>query len=195
MVDKNKLIFYDKCKNIFKNKYSYFNDYIDHKTAIQIKCNIHNIIFNVTPRNHIRSSTGSCHQCKHQDMINRKRKNNDYFINKSKNIFKNRFNYFQTNYINKMVKVSICCNKHNYTFKIIPIEHYKKNNGGCKYCKKDIKDNKNKLNIKNIIKNNNNFDFTNINYTLNLNKKQKLNCHKCNKNIKILLTNLNCPNC
>lgn len=205
MDNKNKINFYSKCNLKFGNKYTYFNDYFDMIKNIKIKCNFHNIIFNIKPKNHIRSSSGSCPKCKNIDMIKRKRNEIDdnYFINKSKNKFKNIFDYSLTKYINKYNKVLLRCIKHDNKFEIVPREHLKQKSGGCKYCSKSIK-NIIRANIINktidnyFIENKKDFDFDNIDTTLTLNNKQKIKCKKCKKNIKILLKNINnlkCKNC
>jgi|SaaInlStandDraft_6_1057023.scaffolds.fasta_scaffold08750_2 hypothetical protein len=66
--------------------------------------------------------------------------NKETFIEVSKEIYNNKFNYDNINYISYLKnKVCIKCNEHNIYFEIYPINHIKQKNGGCLECLKTQK--------------------------------------------------------
>jgi len=186
---KNK--FYISAKQKFSTKFEYFDDYKNINTEINVKCTIHNIKFKITPKNHIRSDTGSCPECK---LINSKKiriNDNKYFINKSKKIFNDKYNYNKVNYNGKKSKIILTCIKHNNTFNIEPKSHYHSLTGGCKICINEIKN-------KNIIqKLNCTFDYSLIDLKKTVYTNQLIICKKCNIKIKTKLIKpiQKCINC
>lgn len=130
--------FIQKAKLIFNNKYDYFNDFTSLNKKIKIKCNEHNEIFEVLPRSHLITETGSCPKCKTNNNKKIKSISSEYFINKSIKLFGNKFNYSKVNYTNKKGKIILSCNKHNIDFEIEPKSHYYSKTGGCNDCNNEI---------------------------------------------------------
>jgi hypothetical protein len=117
--------FINKAKNKFGNKFEYLNvNYIDSKTNVKIKCNIHDEFFNQRPAEHLRGKVG-CNLCTKNPKVN-----TEYFINKSKSIHGNKYNYSLTNYVNSFTKVKIICPIHGM-FEQFPNNHYKQNCPDC----------------------------------------------------------------
>jgi hypothetical protein len=61
-------------------------------------------------------------------------KTTNSFIEKSKKIFNNKYDYSVTNYQNSRTKLRINCSDHGY-FDLLPIQHLR--GQGCHFCKKD----------------------------------------------------------
>jgi hypothetical protein len=150
--------FIEKSRNKYGDKFDYIDIYISLNDAIKIKCKIHNIIFEVLPRTHLASTTGSCPDCKTNYNKKVKKVDDSHFINKSKNLFGDKFNYSKVDYSNKKGKIILICKAHNLEFTIEPKNHYYSKYGGCLKCNKE-----------NIIKNEN-----------NITKKEKNKCNDCN---------------
>lgn len=178
--------FLNKAKYKFNNKFEYFNDYTHINNIIKIKCNIHKLLFEVSARTHLATSSGSCPICKTNNMKNIKQIDSTHFIERSKKKFGEKFNYSKVNYINKKEDIMLICIKHNNEFKIEPKSHYYSTNGGCNICNKEDITNKPKLVTKK------NFNFSKCDYCKN-NIKKSLSiieniCKKCkNKKIKNII--------
>ena len=187
--------FIQKSINAFGDRFEHLSEYKSCHDLIELKCKEHNEIFKVTARNHLRSKTGSCPKCKTNHIKNIKNVEQKYFINKSKNIFGDKFNYSKTIYKNKKDKIILICNVHNNEFEIEPKSHYYSNYGGCIECNNEIK-NKELLN-EIINKYNNKFNFSTIQLKLTKNTVQMIKCNACNKNIKMCLAKFDgiCNNC
>jgi hypothetical protein len=187
--------FNKKSINKFGNKFEYLSEYKSCHDLVEIKCIEHNKIFKVSPRNHLRSDTGSCPDCKKIYMKNIKNIEQEYFINKSKRIFGNNFNYSKIIYTNKKDKIILICNIHNNEFAIEPKSHYFSNSGGCNECNNEIKNKKLLNNIKNNF--NDKFNFSNIKLNLTKNTTQKIKCNNCNNNIEICIAKFDgiCNSC
>lgn len=187
--------FIQKSINIFGNKFEYLSDYKSCHDLIELKCIEHNEIFKVSARNHLRSETGSCPKCKTNHIKNIKNVEQEYFINKSKKIFNDKFNYSKTIYKNKKDKIILICNAHNNEFEIEPKSHYYSNSGGCIECNNEIK-NRELLNDF-IIKYNNKFNFSTIQLKLTKNTVQLIKCNVCNNNVKMCLAKFDgiCDKC
>lgn len=177
--------FIKKSINKFGNKFEYLGEYTSAHNFIQIKCKKHNTVFEVSARNHLRSETGSCPRCKTINMKNIKAIDQDYFINRSKSIFGNKFNYSKINYTNKKGKIILICDTHSNEFEIEPKSHYYSKSGGCIDCKNEMK-NKELLN-QIISKYNDKFDFSKIDLKLTKNTMQLIKCNTCNNHIKICI--------
>jgi len=162
---------------------------------IELKCIEHEEIFKVSARNHLRSETGSCPKCKTNHIKNIKNVEQEYFINKSKSIFNDKFNYSKTIYKNKKDKLILICNIHNSEFEIEPKSHYYSNSGGCIECNNEIK-NKEILN-EFINKYDNKFNFSTIQLKLTKNTVQIIKCNACDNNVKMCLAKFNgvCKTC
>ena len=108
-------------------------EYINSKSKVKLICKIHDCIFEQVPNDHLNGGViigcKGCPKCS-----NNKRFTNDEFINISKNIYNEKYNYSNLNYVNNNTPVELTCNIHNYTFKQTPTNHLIKE--GCNKCKK-----------------------------------------------------------
>jgi hypothetical protein len=181
---KFKIDFIQKSINIFGNRFEYLSQYKSCNDLIEIKCIEHNEIFKVSARNHLRSETGSCPKCKLNYIKKIKKIDQEYFINKSKMLFDNKFNYSKTIYKNKKEKVILICNIHKNQFEIEPKSHYYSNTGGCNECNHEIK-NEDLLNE--LVNKYNKFDFSNIELKFTKNTFQIIKCRDCNNILKICI--------
>jgi hypothetical protein len=128
-VDK-RLYFENMAKEIHGGKYDY--SMVDYKSAhknVKIICDIHGI-FEQTYANHISAESG-CLKCS-QDNLSKKLSSNTFdFIQKSKIIHENKYDYLKVDYISAKNKVIITCKKHG-DFNQTPNSHL--NGGGCISC-------------------------------------------------------------
>lgn len=120
---------------IHNNKYEYIN-YINSTTKLNIKCKEHGI-FEQMPYSHIAGN--GCPSCS-----NNKKLTNEKFIEKSRKLHGDKYDYSNSIYTNAHNKVIIICPEHG-SFKQSAREHYTKS--GCPNCKKSIGE----LKIKNIL--------------------------------------------
>jgi len=124
--------FINKANEIHDNEYDYsLVKYIDSKTKIKIICKKHGI-FEQTPNNHIYKKS-KCPKCN----VENKRLTLEEFIEKSKSIHGNKYDYSFVNYKNNITKVKIKCNKCNKIFFQTPNSHYVKKQG-CPTCKESV---------------------------------------------------------
>ena len=129
--------FITKAKNVHGDKYDYtLVNYINAQTKIKIICPEHGV-FEQTPNNHLSGKKG-CPRCG-----GTMRLNTNIFIEKSKNIHDDKYDYSLVNYINCETKIKIICPEHG-TFEQIPIDHLY-NKSGCPYCGGTMKSNTNKF--------------------------------------------------
>jgi len=97
--------FIQKAKKVHVDRYDYsLVDYVDSKTNIKIICREHNYIFSQSPNKHLNGR--GCPKCVG------KNKTTEDFINKAKDVHKNKYEYSLTNYINSQTKVKIICSIH-----------------------------------------------------------------------------------
>ena len=125
--------FIEKSKKIHGDRYDYsLVEYVNNSTKVKIICHIHGV-FEQIPAKHTRGS--NCPSC----VINmRKEKNNNYyskhFIEISKNIHNNKYDYSLVEYLNNNTKVKIICPIHG-VFEQLPSNHSKGAN--CPSCVSD----------------------------------------------------------
>lgn len=106
----------------------------------------------------------------------------EYFIEKSKKIHANKYNYDNVNYINNCTKVDLICNICKTKFSQLPTNHYR-GNGGCPKCKIKIVADKKKYTKELFIEkcnliHKNKYDYTDIEYN-RIFDKIKILCKKC----------------
>lgn len=111
---------YDYSKTIYKNSY----------TKVKITCPEHGE-FKQIPGNHITNKRG-CQKCSQKEKGEKLSSNTAEFINKSKYIHNNKYNYSEVNYKNAHTKVIINCPTHG-KFKQSPNSHL--SGVGCPVCK------------------------------------------------------------
>jgi len=115
----NQEIFLIKAKRKWGDKYDYsLTNFIDSRKTIKIKFN--NEIYEQLPCNHLNYAPEL-----------RNTKSQDEFINESKKIHNNKYNYDDVIYSNIATQVTINCPKHG-KFKQKPYNHLK--GSGCKKC-------------------------------------------------------------
>jgi Zn finger protein HypA/HybF involved in hydrogenase expression len=134
--------FISKSKLIHGDLYSYEETiYISQKYKVKITCPYHGS-FEQLPNNHLRGA--GCLKCKVSNM----KSNTEDFIQKSKKIHNDLYDYSEVNYEEHLSQVTVICKKHG-KFKITPHGHI--NGRGCSRCKSS----KMELYIENYLKLNN----------------------------------------
>lgn len=118
--------FIEMCKEIHGDIYDYsLVKYKKSKIKVKIICKYHDI-FEQTPDLHLRG--GNCPKC-----VGGVSYTKDDFIEKSKKIHGNKFDYSYVKYVNSNTKVTIMCKKHKKYFKQTPNNHYS-SKLGCLQC-------------------------------------------------------------
>lgn len=111
-------------RKIHGYKYEYNElSYINTLTEIEITCKKHGV-FKQTPKQH--KNGYGCQICGGS-----KKLSNDEFINNSRNIHGDKYDYSITKYVNTNTKVKIICNKHGEFYKV-PKLHL--SGSGCQKC-------------------------------------------------------------
>ena len=121
--------FIEKAKSVHGEKYTYKKtNFVGWKEKIIITCPIHGD-FLQNPSNHLAGK--GCSACAGILPLN-----NDTFIEKSKKIHGDKYDYSKVNYINRYTKVTIICPKHG-EFQMQPGNHL--DGERCPYCAKKYK--------------------------------------------------------
>ncbi|MBR6517537.1 MAG: hypothetical protein IKT40_11955 [Bacilli bacterium] len=189
---KQKNDFIINAKLIHDNKYDYSKvEYVNNYTKVCIICPIHGEFWQ-TPKSHLNGH--GCIRCYNTRGKSRQHDNN-WFIEKSREIHGNKYDYSKVKYERLDSKVCIICPIHG-EFWQTPANHiYSKN--GCKKCSKTCELNTEEF-IKNAIKiHGNKYDYSKVEYINNRTKVciicpihgeflQKPNCH---------LIGSGCPKC
>ena len=109
-------IFINKCKEIHGNKYDYnLVNYKNNYTKVELICKEHGSFY-ISPHHHIYKKQG-CGKC-----VGLYRTTEE-FINKSKNIHGDKYDYSLVEYKKSHDKVKIICKKHNKIFEQTPANH------------------------------------------------------------------------
>ena len=125
-----------QAKEIHGDKYDYSNvEYINIDTKIQIICNLHGK-FEQTPESHLRGR--GCPSCGKITSILKKTKTSHQFIQDSKKIHGNLYDYSNVIYVNSKTRVDIICKYHGI-FKQKPCDHLQ--GKGCISCNKKKNEN------------------------------------------------------
>lgn len=128
--------FIEKAHKVHGDKYTYHHvDYINSKTPVLITCSKHGD-FLQTPDKHLQGR--GCRRCADELASNRMKMSVDVFINKSKEIHGDKYDYSKVDYVDSKTKVCIICPEHG-EFWQVPSSHL--SGCGCKFCSK-IKENK-----------------------------------------------------
>lgn len=130
---KGEILFLNKAKEIHNNKYDYsLMNYKNRKTKVKIICPEHGS-FEQLPSNHIHpKKPQGCPKCGHLKAAKKKQITTKEFIQKSKEINGNRYDYSKTKFINMKTKVEIICPEHGSFFQN-PDNHLRKKYG-CPFC-------------------------------------------------------------
>jgi hypothetical protein len=109
----------------YPNKYTILEPYQQIHKDIQIKCNIHNIIFSLSPYKLLKGGK-KCKICCQEKLFK-------HFLKRAKEKWGEKFDYSEIkNYKNKNIKIPIRCNLHNSYFSQTPANHLFFN--GCPEC-------------------------------------------------------------
>ncbi len=118
--------FIEECKKIHKDKYNYsLTKYINSRTKIKIICYLHGI-FEQLPNNHLKKHQ-ICPKCSNEQRFLTIKE----FIEKSRLVHGNKYDYSLVDYKNNKTKVKIICSIHGI-FEQISRNHLKGN--GCPKC-------------------------------------------------------------
>ena len=122
--------FIEKAKEIHGNKYDYSKvEYVNNETKVCIICPIHGEFWQ-TPNNHFNSC--GCYLCGKINTSITKTKTKEQFINDSKKIFRDFYDYSKVVYKGNKEKVTLICPKHG-EFMVRPDSHLVKFRG-CPQC-------------------------------------------------------------
>ena len=156
----SKDVFVERSRKKHGDKYDYSKvEYINMKTKVIIICPKHGEFLQL-PDNHLRGK--ECASCKGRgDIVT----NLKLFIEKSKLMHNNKYNYEKFNYVNSKTKGTINCPIHG-DFNQSPNIHLSKS--GCPKCYYDhLKSNNIEFILKSNIIHNNKYDYSLVNYTTN----------------------------
>lgn len=125
-----------KCKTVHGDAYDYSeSEYVNAKTKTKVRCKKHNIIFEITPGNHINGR--GCPICRYEKSSSKLRTPVDVFINKANEIHNGKYDYSKVEYKNNSTKVCIICPEHG-EFWQTPQKHLTRKQG-CPYCSGNAK--------------------------------------------------------
>lgn len=129
--------FIKEARNKYKDRFDYsMVSYINNYTKVKIKCNLCGKYFLITPKNHFRGQ-GGCKSCSSRlASLSTKQE----FIQKAKQLHKNKYNYSLVDYVDSRTKVKIICNKCGKIFEQTPKAHLQGEN--CSYCKSSLSEEK-----------------------------------------------------
>jgi len=123
-------IFIKKAIEIHGYKYNYSKvNYVNSQTKIIIICSEHGEFIQI-PANHLQGN--GCNSCGNILRKNKQILGLEIFINRSKILYEDNYDYSKTDYINIDTICVIKCKKHNYEFWQTPYNHL--NYIGCKKC-------------------------------------------------------------
>lgn len=113
-----------------KYDYSLFK-YTTYKDKSTIICPIHRE-FPKSPAKHIAGQ--GCPDCSVIERIKKRSLSPEQAIQKGVDLFGDKFDYSEMQYINQNTIVKITCKIHNHSFDIKPQDHWYSVHGGCKLC-------------------------------------------------------------
>lgn len=125
--------FFGRCEKKFGKKFIYHNDYSGMDKPIKITCPIHGD-FQILSEYHWQSKDGGCLKCQKDKHLLKYIDNGNIFIEKSKVIHNNKYDYSKTKYVNNNVNVIIICPEHGEFVKK-PTCHLNRGQG-CVECSK-----------------------------------------------------------
>ena len=124
--------FIEKAQKIHGNKYDYSKvNYINSHTKICIICSEHGE-FLQTPYSHLNGC--GCPKCGMKIVKTKISNNKENFIERSKLVHRDKYDYSKVEYVNEKTKVKIICKIHG-EFEQIPWTHI--NGAGCPFCKNE----------------------------------------------------------
>lgn len=109
-----------------------------YKDSLIYTCNLHNIDTKVsvkTASSAINSGVELCKLCSTEKKRKLHAWTQEYFIQLSRNKYKDMFTYEKLEYTNSTTKITLAC-KHHGDFQVYPNSHIRGVTGGCKECEK-----------------------------------------------------------
>lgn len=167
--------FIQEAKQIHGDKYDYSKvEYKNNKEKVCIICPIHGEFLKIA-KEHLNGQ--GCPECSKINRGLKRRNTTEDFINKSKSIYGNKYDYSYTKYVDFYTPITIVCPIHG-KFQQTPKQHYR--GGGCPHCSLQ------KLTTKDIIERSiqihkNKYDYSKVNYT-NWKDKICIICHEKDEN-------------
>ena len=115
----------ERAKERHGEKYDYTDSRLVGKRKMSVRCRIHGV-WNPDRKSH--ANGYGCPECAPNAKMNTEK-----FINKSRELYGERFDYSLVKYVNIQTPVKIICLEHEVEFKVIPHNHLH-SSGGCKEC-------------------------------------------------------------
>ena len=106
--------------------------YTTNKTNVTIGCILHGD-FTVSPANHLKGN-GGCPSCKNITIGEKVRKDDEFFLSKSKEVHGDKYDYSKSKYVLGAIPTVVICKEHG-EFTILPSEHMR--GSGCPACSRD----------------------------------------------------------
>ena len=191
--------FVEKAKKVHGDRYDYSKvNYVNSKTKICIICQKHGEFWQ-TPSHHLQGC--NCPKCANEETHNNQRCKVEEFIEKSKSVHGDKYDYSEVKYTNSKKTVKIFCKKHKKYFFQAPYNHL--NGQGCPLCSIEANASKAKIGTENFIKrakeiNRDKYDYSKVEY-VNRNTKVTIHCNICDKDFQqtpaIHLRGHGCPYC
>lgn len=122
--------FEERARDKHGDKYEYLDPYIKSDQEIRVRCKIHDIIFKIKPRDHIRGQ--GCRLCGIERVADNCRLTFDEFVERSNIKHNFKYDYSESKYINGRTPTTIICPIHG-PFPQTPEMHMYGH--GCPYCK------------------------------------------------------------
>ena len=130
--------FITQSKEVHGDKYDYSKvKYVNGQTKVCIICPIHGEFYQ-TPESHL--SGNGCNQCGIDITTNKLKDNLLEFIDKSKKIHGDRYDYSKVEYVNSKTHVKLKCNRCGFEFYVKPNNHIS-SKSGCPLCNKSMLEN------------------------------------------------------
>jgi hypothetical protein len=126
----SKDLFIEEAIKIYGEKDDYTQtNILSSKEKIKVRCKKHDYVFQKSIQNYL---TGcGCPKCSSETYTKKRTKSTEEFINRSKEVHKDRYDYSNTIYINSRTKLDVLCNFHGL-FNQYPQNHIAGN--GCPKC-------------------------------------------------------------
>jgi hypothetical protein len=123
------------CNKANKNKYTCDKFvYKNSKIKTIVTCPIHGD-FLIKPESHMKGH--GCIKCRDELSHSKQSFTTQEFIEKSKKLHSDQFDYSETHYVNNTTPIKIRCLKHNIIFAQYPQTHFNSETGGCPLCRSD----------------------------------------------------------
>lgn len=189
--------FLEVSNNIHGDRYSYDSlSFVDGKTKVKITCREHGDFMQI-PGEHMRGR--GCKECGDISRARKRKKTTEWFVEMSKRINGDRYDYSKTKYSGSRNLITITCKKHG-DFMQIPTNHLA--GWGCKLCANELLSHKNSKTTDWFIKkatevHGDRYDYSMVKYH-NKSKMVKIGCREHGYFIQEPQVHLNgsgCPSC